>query len=244
VRARGGNLELCEVEGMVDAPLAGNTVLLRAAFKSEHTHDVEAGLKYAGTAFDRPARLNVNIYNQWITDVQRVEFPIGPGGTSLAVTANVPSALARGIEAEGAFLPAARLQIGGSVSYTTPFSYGPFADTPKLSGVLFAEDGLPTGGDIGSIKLRAEAYSQSEQYFSSAADSIAPGTRLPGYTLGHARINSDDIMRTRLSAALFGKNVTNKAYFVGGMQLAAALGHNAAAVGEPRTYGLELSYRF
>jgi hypothetical protein len=30
----------------------------------------------------------------------------------------------------------------------------------------------------------------------------------------------------------------------GGMTLAAALGHNAADVGEPRTYGLEVSYRY
>jgi len=28
------------------------------------------------------------------------------------------------------------------------------------------------------------------------------------------------------------------------MTLAAALGHNAAAVGEPRTYGLEIRYSF
>jgi outer membrane receptor protein involved in Fe transport len=47
-----------------------------------------------------------------------------------------------------------------------------------------------------------------------------------------------------LSAALFGKNLLDRGHFVGGMTLAAALGHNAADVGEPRTYGLEVSYRY
>lgn len=51
-------------------------------------------------------------------------------------------------------------------------------------------------------------------------------------------------MDSQFSAVLFGKNLTNEEYFVGGMTLAPALGHNAAAVGEPRTYGVEVSYRF
>ena len=51
-------------------------------------------------------------------------------------------------------------------------------------------------------------------------------------------------MGTKFSAALFGRNLTDEEYFVGGMALASALGHNAAAVGEPRTYGLELSYDY
>ena len=52
------------------------------------------------------------------------------------------------------------------------------------------------------------------------------------------------IVGTKFSAALFGRNLTDEEYFVGGMTLASALGHNAAAVGEPRTYGLELSYDY
>ena len=67
---------------------------------------------------------------------------------------------------------------------------------------------------------------------------------MPGYELFNARLSWNEIMGSGFSAALLGKNLTDEEYFVGGMTLAAALGHNAAAVGEPRTYGLELSYKF
>ena len=63
-------------------------------------------------------------------------------------------------------------------------------------------------------------------------------------TLVNGRLGWTDIMGSGVAAALFGKNLLDRGHFVGGMTLAAALGHNAADVGEPRTYGLELTYRF
>jgi iron complex outermembrane receptor protein len=81
-------------------------------------------------------------------------------------------------------------------------------------------------------------------YFSNTEDSIAPGTKLDGYELVNARLDWSGIMRSKLSAALFGRNLTDEDHFVGGMALGSSLGHNAAAVGEPRTYGAELTYRF
>ena len=228
-------------------------------FNSEHTKDIEAGLKFRGKALGHPATLNVAIYHQWIKDVQRVEFPTPPGGLqSIAVTVNVPSERVYGLDLEATVMPADWLQIGLTGAYThatftdgsaqlfgTHFQYGPVGDTPKASGTLFAQVTFPGGGkDRGGITLRADLYKQTSQYFSNAADSIAPGTELPGYTLVNGRLQWAGIMGTDLTAALFGKNLTNKEYFTGGMTLAAALGHNAATVGEPRTYGLELSYKF
>jgi iron complex outermembrane receptor protein len=229
-------------------------------FEPETTTDVEAGLKYRDDVFGRPATLNLAIYKQWIEDVQRVEFPDpdGPGGiASIAVTANVPEAQVRGVEIESSIRMMSWLELGLSGAFTdaeftdgdinlfgNPYSYGPVGDTPKRSGVAYAHVDLPTGNSVGAMSLRVEMYAQSAQYFSNAAASIAPGTKLPGYELINARLSWADLLGSRFSAALFGKNLSNETYFVGGMTLAAALGHNAAAVGEPRTYGLELSYRF
>jgi iron complex outermembrane recepter protein len=229
-------------------------------FESEHVKDVEAGLKYRGELLGRPASLNLAVYQQWITDVQRVEFPDPDGDgpiQSIAVTANVPEAEVRGIEAEATLMPLDWLQIGALGAYTdaefsdgdinlfgTPYRYGPFGDTPELSGVFYTQVDMPAPGAAGALSLRAEVYGQTEQYFSNAADTIAPGTRLPGYALVNARLALSEIRGSGFSAALFSRNLLDKAYFAGGMTLAAALGHNAAAVGEPRTYGLEVSYRF
>lgn len=229
-------------------------------FYSEHTQDVELGVKISDTLWGRPFSLNLDVYRQWVQDVQRVEFPDpdGPGGlASIAVTANVPSARIQGIEADISFMPAPWLHIGAAGAITdaeftdgeiklfgSPFQYGPVGDTPKTTGVLYAEVDIPVNDALGNLGLRGEIYSQSSMYFSNAANSIAPGTKLPGYTLLNGRIELSEIMSTPLTAAFFAKNILNKEYFAGGMTLAAALGHNAAAVGEPRTFGFELSYKF
>ena len=226
-------------------------------FDVETTYDVEAGLKYLGAVFDRPATLNLAVYKQWIEDVQRIEFPQTPDAASIAVTANVPEMEVEGVELEASIVLTDWLQIGASGAYTrarftdgdvmlfgNPYSYGPVANTPRRTGVVWAQIDLPTDERIGDMRFRAELYSQTSMYFSNTAKSIAPGTKLPGYELINARFDWNNMFGSQFSAALFGRNLANKDHFVGGMPLGASLGHNAAVVGEPRTYGLEMTYQF
>lgn len=229
-------------------------------FESETTQDIEAGLKFAGDLGGRPATLNLALYNQWIQDVQRVEFPDPDGAgpiASIAVTTNVPAERVRGLELDGSISPADWLRLGGQLALTdakftdnavvlfgNTFRYGPVGDTPKTSGTAWAEVRVPMASAAGEVLVRGEVYAQSGQYFSNAAATVAPRTRLPGYALVNGRISWNDIMGTGLSAAIYGENLLDKEYFVGGMQLAVALGHNGAVVGKPRTYGVELSFKF
>jgi iron complex outermembrane receptor protein len=230
-------------------------------FDSETTQDIEAGVKYGGRAFGRPASLSLALFNQWIQHVQRVEFPDpdGPAGplASIAFTTNVPAERVRGIEAEGTVMPMEWLRLGGQLALTdadftrnqvelfgSTYFYGPVGDTPKASGTGWAEAILPVAQDAGEISLRGEVYAQTGQYFSNAAASVSPRTKLPGYALVNSRLSWKKIMGSDFSAALYGENLFGEDYFVGGMQLAVALGHNGAVVGKPRTYGLELSYAF
>jgi iron complex outermembrane receptor protein len=225
-------------------------------FNAEHTHDVEGGVKWRGDLVGRPASLNLAVFNQWIYDVQHVEFPAAPQG-SIAVTVNVPAAVIRGVELDGAFRPASWLELGAStalmygkytqshvVLFGTPFVYGPFADTPKASGTVYGQATVYDNPQVGVFTLRGEVYAQTYQLFSTSFDSITPQTKLPGYALFNARLEWNSIQGGPVSAALFGKNLTDKAYFTGGIPLGASLGVNSATVGEPRTWGLELSAKF
>ena len=225
-------------------------------FNSEHTQDIEGGVKFRGDIAGRPAQVNLAVFNQWIQDVQRVEFPAVPGG-SIAVTVNVPAARIHGLEADATVLATPWLEVGGSGSlvkgkfnkpnvtlFGTSYTYGPFADTAKASGVLYAQATLHDSGDVGKISLRGEVYAQTHVFFSSSFNSLTPGTKLPGYALVNARLGWDNILGHGVSADLFAKNLFDKAYFTGGLPLGASLGINSAAVGEPRTYGVELSAKF
>jgi len=229
-------------------------------FDVETVEDVEAGIKFRGSVFDMPASMSLAAYKSWIDDVQRVEFPDpdGPGPiASIAVTANVPKMEVEGVEVEASIAPADWLEMGVNGAYTdatfkdgnvtlfgVDYSYSPVANTPEYSGSAYAKLYFLQGGDAGDLSLRAEVYSQSSFYFSNTADSIGPDTKLDGYDLVNARLEWSGIFGTKVSGALWANNLTDEEYFVGGMALASSLGHNAAAVGEPRMYGAELTYEF
>lgn len=226
-------------------------------FNSEHTKDMEFGVKYAGELLSRPARFNLAIFNQWVTGVQRAQFPIGPGGNVIAVTINVPKAQIKGVEVDGSLRPADWLELGASGAYTDAkytcdtavlfgqtFKFGPYPDTPKWSGTAYGMITVPLASSAGDVSLRVEAYGQTGQYFSSTAGTTTPRTRLPGYVLLNGKFDVANIGGSGLTFGLFAKNVLNKGYFLGGLPQGVAFGINAAAIGEPRTYGAELKAAF
>ncbi len=232
-------------------------------FNAETVRDVEAGLKFQGYWLSRPARVNLAVYKEWIKNVQRIEFPSPPpypNGLvlpSIAVTANIPEMQVKGVELDASYVPADWLELGAMAAHTdadftdgkttlfgVQYSYGPVANTPKNTWSVWGQINFPTAPEIGEVALRTEVYGQDSMYFSNAADSITPDTKLPSYQLVNARLGWNKMFGSQFSSALFGKNLTDKEYFVGGMPLGASLGHNAACVGEPRTYGLELTYQF
>lgn len=235
-----------------------------ALFKPETAKDVEIGLKWGGLVGGRRAHFNIAAYKQWIKGVQRAEFPIvdrdGPGGEdphSVAVTINVPKATVQGFEVDAAFELTDWLEIGGNLARTKAkytdnqaiifgnlFDFNSYADTPSWAGTAYVVLTLPVDESVGKIRLRGDIYAQNRQYFSNNEFSITPGTRLPGYSLINARLDWQDIMGSKVSAAVFATNITNKDYFVGGLSQGASLGESAAAPGRPRMYGIELGYEF
>jgi iron complex outermembrane receptor protein len=97
---------------------------------------------------------------------------------------------------------------------------------------------------VGAVVLRGDVYNQGKQYFSSQNDYLVPGTGLPGYTLLGARLDWRDVFNTKLTLSAYGKNLTDRFYFVGGLAQGGAFGINGAAMGVPRMYGVQASYSF
>jgi len=227
-------------------------------FASETVHDVEVGAKLAGEVADRPARLNVALYNQWIDNVQRQVNVVPPGRQqAISVTVNVDQAEVSGVELDASIKAARWLDVGlaGTLTwarYTSnavgifgqTFLFGPYADTPKTSGSVYAKAGLPTPAAWGPMNLRADLYAQTYFYFSNNNSTITPDTRLPGYGVLNMRYEWNDVLGSKLSFAAFAKNLTDREYYTGGFALTASLGVNGVSVGEPRMFGAELSYSF
>jgi iron complex outermembrane receptor protein len=228
-------------------------------FEPEYTRDVEGGVKFSPDVMGRSSHFNLAVYNQWIDNVQRAEFPVGPRGQSIAVTINVPGAEVTGLELDTGIDATDWLELGFSGALTDarflkgqnqalifgqPFVFGPYGDAPKASGSFYARVALPTPAQWGAMSLRADLYSQTGMYFSNNASTTTPHTRIPGYGLLNLRYDWSNILGSNFSAAVYAKNVMDKEYYTGGFSLSGSLGVSSASVGTPRMVGGELTYNF
>ncbi len=226
-------------------------------FRPETTEDVEIGAKYSGRVSGVPVTLNVDVFDQWVSDIQRAAYVVGAGGSPTLLTVNVPKAEITGVEADFSIRPAPWLQLGASGAYTdarytdgrlallgSTLSYGPFADTPKLTGTAFVEASRPLGAGAGALRLRADVYAQSRMNFSNVGATIAPGTTIPSYTLVNARLAWSELMGTRLTASVFVRNLFDRKYYAGGNAVGPSLGINTVNPGQPRIIGGELRAEF
>lgn len=221
------------------------------SFKPETTYDFEVGTKFDGHVGGVPLRLNAALYEQHVKNAIRVIYT----GVS-AVSGNVNKVRVRGFELDGSIRPAKWLEIGGTFALTSgkftdpiasvgqqTFTFGPYADTPKRSGSLYArvEHELADGS---SIVLRGDLYAQSSFYYSNAADTVLPDTKLPGYALVNTRIEWNEIAGTGVSLAAYAKNLAQEKYYTGGFALGGVVGINGILTGVPRTYGVEAKVKF
>jgi iron complex outermembrane recepter protein len=232
------------------APQGGNE------FAPETTKDVEIGSKFQGDLLNLPARFNIALFRQWVDDIQRV-VDVTDNGTFTALTANIPTARVQGVEADGEIQPARWLDVGATLAFDdakftqTPlelfgqnFQFGPFPATPRWSGSFYAQVDLPVPAAFGRLSVRGDVYAQSIQYFSSTNNTTTPGTALPGYHLLNFEVSWKNVARTSLSLSGFVKNALNTTYYVGGTAVGNIFSVNGVIPGVPRTYGMELEYKF
>lgn len=243
----------------VAPPALSATLTNTDKFQSEVAQDFETGIKYSGDLGGMRTRLYLSAFTMRVKNVQRALFPanpVNPALGSVAITVNVPEARIKGIEAEFGIQPSDWLELGISGAHTDaaftknialpfgqPVSFGPVADVPRWSGSAFAAVTIPLGAD-GTLRLRGDVYSQSRFYFSNTANSLTPGTQLPGYTIANFRVDLDDLFAEGFGLGFWVRNAFNEKHYVGGLPLGGSLGVNSGNVGRPRMYGAELRAKF
>jgi iron complex outermembrane recepter protein len=223
----------------------------------EKTHDIELGSKFRGDLDGMPSLVTVALFNQWITDIQRIEFSFA-NGSPAALTANIPAGQVRGVEVSAEISPTSLLKVGVSGAYNDAFftngvatayngsvlNYGPFGSVSRFTGDVYAQVALPTPSDWGGMSVRSDVYGQTYQYFSNLDSTVIPGTRMPGYGLVNLRADWTKVFGSNLTISAFAKNLANRGYYTGGIPFGFDFGLNSVTPGEPRTYGGELHYEF
>ncbi|MBB5684817.1 TonB-dependent receptor [Sphingobium boeckii] len=234
----------------------GTAVVGGNEFGAEQLTDVEVGAKFSGRVGDMPARLNVALFNIWDKDSQRTAYAFipPPGVGPTAVTVNVPSAKTYGFEVDGQIKLLRWLTIGGSFSYLHPrFTNGGVVvfgnpdvfnqvpDTPRKSGVFYADVEIPVKADL-SILLHGDVYAQ-DNTFTSPTSANNFGTDIPGYALANFHVGLED-SKTGWSLTANLKNAFNRLYYTGGVNAGQIFQANIRNPGDPRTFTVEARIKF
>jgi iron complex outermembrane receptor protein len=239
----------------------------------ESVKDIEVGAKWDFRLMGMRGRLNADFYRNDFTNIQRGFSAVNAAGNSAVFTANVAAARLQGFEAEGFIQPVDGLRVSATYAFTDArytkwqgsdpiniappgtildLSDMPFANAPKNKYSLSIQYDLPLDPQIGTVTASATVFGQSRVFFNDQAfrfiEAYGPGVldavSEPGYAAANARIDWTNIYGKGVDVGVFVRNITDEIYaYAGGVQLH-SVGIASKLYNEPRTYGIELTYRF
>jgi iron complex outermembrane receptor protein len=109
---------------------------------------------------------------------------------------------------------------------------------PKVTAALLVDWKHPVGDGV--LNLQANASYKGKQFFDNSND---PMITQDGYWLANARV-AYAIQDERWEVAAFVRNLTGKHYFVDNFNLSSPFGMLTGVVGTPRSFGVEINYRY
>jgi iron complex outermembrane receptor protein len=216
-----------------------------APYDAEKLSTYELGVKASWT---NRLRANVALYRSDYKDIQ-LDF-IEPIST-LVSTVNAGEATIQGIELEVDAVPIDGLQLGFNYTYMdarqrgdviNPFTQQPLTNlslplTPHNKYNVSAEYTVPPF-TFGTLSAHVD-YSWDDKQTTNGGSGTSEDPR-PSYDLLNARLELSRISLDRfgkLAVALWGKNLENKNYVIYRI-------YGADIYGEPRSYGIDLTYQF
>jgi len=228
--------------------LGANTVETFGAFDPESVTEYEAGLKTE--LFDSILRFNLSAYYDDYKNIQRSVTVPTLSGTPAILVSNAARGRIQGFEAETTLRITPEFRLNGSAGLTDA-KYKTFIDltgdrsnepfsTPKWTGSVsaFYENHIGPG----KLNVNLDYHWQSKAILEPTAIQKDTVTQ-KAYGLLNGRIGYE-LMDRGVNLALFGRNLTDKAFYSSGATYETSLGINRLVTGEPRTYGIEVTKRF
>lgn len=216
----------------------------------------EVGLK--SELFDRRLRLNLAVFNYNYTDIQ-VRSTAPPALPGVPIAINAAAARVKGIDADFQFVATNALSVMGGFEYLSA-KYSSFpggtCSTPRPApafGVVTVACDLSGRSLINAPKYSATlgvqyrietshgqfALAVNDEYKSSFPLTLDNSLQQAAKHLLNSSLTWSPV--ERYSVQLYGKNLTDRYYFVGAQTAGTSNIYRAAA---PRTFGMNLRYRF
>jgi iron complex outermembrane receptor protein len=173
-----------------------------------------------------------------------------PSGGTLLV--NAGKTRVAGIDLSGRIAPTRTLSFDAGATFldlksrslTVPASLISYLASPQVPFNLVAKTTITAGArwTLPVPESFATAVISADYYHSSKVQSS--DAILPAYDLVNARFDLNGIAGTSLDAGVFMRNVFDKKYLASANVGSNLLGISSGFYGAPRTYGIELRYRF
>lgn len=223
----------------------------RTPYEEEVTTSYELGLK--GRSDDNRLQYNLAVFRNLIEDMQLSNYN---ADTGYSVIENAGEAQITGLELEvqlavteglvakvsHGYMDAKYTDFVNPITKEQQKDTATFAYTPESKSSLALIYTHDLG--FGEFKFNTDYSYTSEQVFYRQANS-SKVTKSPGYALLNGRIALANIATAgaqSLDVGLWGKNLTAEAYRVNGIPYTAGTAVNY--YGDPRTFGMDLTYNF
>jgi len=222
-----------------------------AYFAPETVTDYELGAKL--DLFDRRVRVNAALFRSKYNDIQKSVVLFS--GTQYNKVVNAAKATIDGLEVEIMARPVPSITLGASGSWldarynsytvqSLDISGQAFYLSPKYKASVFGQFEHDIG-NWGKISARVD-YSWVDKVNFGTAQVVKFDKAIayePGYGLVNGRIGVS-LDNPSLEIAAFVKNLTDKRYNSSRLVQDNTLGYVIGTAGDPRTFGVEISYRF
>jgi iron complex outermembrane recepter protein len=233
------------------------------AFDQETVDAWEIGLK--GTALENRLRYNLVAFQMEFEDYQLNQFVQLANNTSAITIRNAAEVSSRGLEAEVTYYPSNNLMLQAAIGYNdaefdsfpggasvrNPAGLGAdlagnkLPDAPEWTSALAVQHNLPLAALNAELVTRVD-WTYSDSFFATE-DNVSFAR--PGSSLVWGEVDSYSLLNGRIgleaeswSIYLWGRNILDKAYDQ--TWTSDFLGTVGRFPGDPRTYGVEVSYRF
>ncbi|GGD72531.1 TonB-dependent receptor [Croceicoccus mobilis] len=219
-------------------------------FDGETVWAYEAGVK--STLLDGKMTLNLaGYYNDW-QDFQAMVTEIR-SGVNVIVLSNAGDARVYGVEGEWMYRPTDALSLRASANWMDSkitqfnnaeggddYTGNQLANAPKFTFTGQAKWELPVNLETMGVYVLGDASYKSKTYFSLAERDLSSQD---GYWLVNGRIGLHD-KGDVWEVAAFAKNILNKLYVSSSYDNWGGIFPSQNFLGDPATYGVEVSYKF
>lgn len=215
-------------------------------FNPENVQEYEIGLKTRHPLGSAIVTSNLALFYQDYKNVQKQQSSIDAAGNVNTIIKNTAKQKNYGGEFEVGVI-AGPLNVTAFYSYVgvkitegrDPGEYQLVGSPHHQLGANVAYE-MPLAGDAGSILFNANISYRTRQHL----DKNDVQANEPGYELVNLRAGWDNAFGTGIGAAAFVNNLTKSYYRVGVIGIYNEAGYISNVYGEPRTYGMEISYKF